>query len=103
MPSETRPLRRLRQHLTTGNIWLYVLSLLRKKPAYAYVLNERIEEKFSFRPSRIMSYVVLYKLEAEGLITSAFRARRKYYSLTSKGRQSLLSAKRELAQLAKKL
>lgn len=100
---ETSPIRRLKHHLTAGNIWLYVLSLLKKKRVYAYALDSEIENEFGFRPNKIMIYIVLYKLEAEGLIQSSFDGRRKYYNITEKGKNAIEDGKAYLAQLAKKL
>jgi len=100
---EPKPLRRLREALTVGNIWLAVLSLMRRKPLYAYALAEEIERTFRYRPSRIMCYLVLYKLEAEGLIKSAFRERRKYYAITAKGKAALIEAKKYLRATAGRL
>ncbi len=100
----TKPLKRLRNQLTAGNLWLYILSLIKQeKKMYAYALPERMEKDFFFRPSRVMIYVVLYKLEGEGLIRSEFEERRKYYRLTDKGRKTLEAAKEYFALLAKRL
>jgi DNA-binding PadR family transcriptional regulator len=46
---------------------------------------------------------VLYKLENEGLISSEFEGRRKYYKITKKGSEELRKAKRYLQQLLNKL
>ncbi len=101
---QAKPMARLRGALTAGNLWLYILSLMRhERKIYAYGLPERIEKDFLFRPSRVMIYVVLYKLEAEGLIRSEFEERRKYYHLTEKGKAALNGAKEYLALLAKRL
>jgi DNA-binding PadR family transcriptional regulator len=98
------PIKRLKHLLTSGNLWLYILSLIRSRgEIYAYSLDEQIEKEFLFRPNKIMVYVVLYKLEAEGLITSEFRERRKYYSITKKGVQALDSAREYFRVLAGKL
>lgn len=97
---ETSPVRRLKNHLTAGNIWLYVLALLKKKSAYAYALDAEIEKNFDFRPNKIMIYIVLYKLEAEGLITSQFDGRRKYYKITEKGMESIKNGKEYLRFLS---
>jgi DNA-binding PadR family transcriptional regulator len=100
----TKPIRRLDNLLTFGNLWLYILSLIaRKGKAYAYNLDSEIEAKFSFKPSKVMIYIVLYKLEAEGLISSKFEERRKYYSMTEKGKETLKSAKEYFKALAGKL
>ena len=102
--SDTKPMKRLEKLLTSGNLWLYILSLIKKKGSlYAYSLNKEIEKEFSFRPGRVMIYIVLYKLEGEGLIISEFRERRKYYKLTKKGRAVLKEGKNYLSKLSKKL
>ena len=98
-----KPLRRLSRSLTHGNIWLSVLSLMKKKKVYAYTLPQQIRRGFSFEPSKLMVYFVLYKLEDEGLISSAFEGRRKYYELTPKGAGALAGAKRALSSLARRL
>lgn len=100
----TKPMQRLRNALTYGNLWLYILSLAKKgKKIYAYNLPERLERRFSFKPSRVMVYIVLYKLEAEGIIRSEFEERRKYYHLTEKGKKTLGHAKEYFALLSKRL
>jgi DNA-binding PadR family transcriptional regulator len=98
-----RPLLRLERSLTTENLWLYILSTLKKKKTYAYALNSQIEKRFGWRPGLITSYLVFYKLEAEGLITSKYDERRKYYDITAKGKDALKEGKRMMAELGKKL
>lgn len=101
---QTGPIRRLKNLLTAGNLWLYILSLIKsRKKMYAYALPDEIARGFFFRPSRVMVYVVLYKLEAEGLIRSEFEERRKYYYLTWKGKKTLESAREYFSLLAKRL
>ena len=101
---ETRPLKRLKQMLSSGNIWLYLLSTIKKqKEAYAYNLNDKIEKIFKFKPGRVMVYIVLYRLENEKLIKSSFRDRRKYYRITEKGEETLKSAKQLLLLLSKRI
>ena len=99
----TRPVARLEHALTSGNIWLSALSLMKSGKVYAYALPSQIKGKFGFSPSKLMVYFVLYKLEDEGLICAAFEGRRKYYKLTAKGRQSLSGAKKLLGSLSRKL
>ncbi len=89
----SKPLQRLRQSLTIGNLWLSVLSLAAKKKIYAYNLPEEIDRAFHFSPSRLLVYLVLYRLEGEGLLTSAEDGRRRYYSLTKKGKACLASGR----------
>lgn len=97
-------MKRLEHSLTLGNLWLYICSLIRKKKkVYAYALNDEIEKTFSFRPNKIMIYVVLYKLEAEGFIISEFEDRRKYYRLTRNGEKVLDDGKAYMKKLAGRL
>ena len=98
------PIKRLRHLLTSGNLWLYILSLIKRDgELYAYALDEQIEKGFMFRPNKVMIYIVLYKLEAEGLIASRFQERRKYYKLTKKGGEALGSARNYFKMLSGRL
>ncbi len=99
----SKPIKRLNRLLTSGNLWLYILSLTEKSTVYAYELDSEIEAKFSFKPNKIMNYVVLYKLENEGLITSKFKERRKYYTITKDGKKALDSARDHFKFLSEKL
>ncbi|MFN7991143.1 MAG: PadR family transcriptional regulator [Candidatus Micrarchaeia archaeon] len=104
MDKAPRPIKRLTTLLTSGNLWLYILSLISKEgELYAYALDERIEKDFSFRPNKIMVYIVLYKLEGEGLIASKFVERRKYYKLTDEGRKTLQRAREYFKTLSERL
>ena len=98
---EPSPLRRLERTLTKENLWLYILSVLKGKRVHAYGMGEELERAFGWKHGLITTYVVLYRLEAEGLISSEFVERRKYYSITKKGRRALADAKRMLSKLAK--
>jgi DNA-binding PadR family transcriptional regulator len=46
---------------------------------------------------------VLYRLEAEGLIRSEYKERRKYYALTATGKETLALAKEYFGLLAEKI
>ncbi|VVB65516.1 Transcriptional regulator PadR-like family protein [Candidatus Gugararchaeum adminiculabundum] len=101
---DSKAMERLRTALTTGNMWLCVLSLCeQQKKIYAYGLREDIEKKWGWKPSMIMSYLVLYKIEKDGLIKSEFEERRKYYTITPRGKEELKKAKGYLASLSKGL
>lgn len=101
--NEAKPVSRLRHALTHGNIWLAALCLMKRRKVYAYALPEAIERQFSYKPSKLMTYFVLYKLESEGLIASKFEGRRKYYEPTKRGREALSQGKKVLSSLSKKL
>ncbi|MCX8170024.1 MAG: PadR family transcriptional regulator [Candidatus Methanomethyliaceae archaeon] len=84
-------LRRLQNKITKENLWIYILNLLKDGPLYAYEVREKIREKFGFEPATITVYMVLYKLEREGLVIKEKlnEGPRKYYSLTEKGIKTL--------------
>jgi len=98
-----KPLKRLEYSLTHGNIWLAALSTIHKRKAYAYALPDEISRTFGYQPSKLMTYFVLYKLEAEKLISSKFEGRRKYYALTPDGKRALSDGKKLLLAMSKKL
>jgi len=100
---EPKPVKRLSYSLTHGNIWLAALSVMRRRKAYAYALPDEISKEFGYKPSKLMVYFVLYKLEAEKLISSRFEGRRKYYALTPAGKKALSEGKKLLSSIAKKL
>ena len=97
-------LRRLEQKLTKENLWIYILRLLRGGPLYAYEIRNKIRAAFGFEPATITVYVVLYKMEGEGLVTSAAERRapsnivRKYYRLTETGVKALEEGKKILSR-----
>ncbi len=83
---------RLVEKLTKENLWLYIIYLLKKKPMYGYEIIKYIKDKFNFSPALITVYVVLYKMEKEGLIKrvkerneSLNISKRNYYVVTEKG------------------
>ncbi len=98
-----KPLIRLAESLTTANLWLSILSLAQKGPIYAYHLPQDIHTHFGFRPSRLMVYLVLYKLEGEGLLNSIEKGQRRYYTLTSDGRRCLQEGRAMLLKKAKEI
>ena len=103
MKKSSKPLNRLNYSLTHGNIWLAALSIIRRRKAYAYALPDEISRAFGFKPSKLMTYFVLYKLEDEKLISSKFEGRRKYYALMPEGKRALSEGKKLLSKTAKKL
>lgn len=96
-------MQRLRRALTKGNLWLYILSKLKRGRVYAYGLRKDLENDFGWSHGLITSYVVLYKLEGEGLLSSEFEGRRKYYRITRKGAEELKKAKAYLRNLVRRL
>jgi len=98
-----KPLDRLYQYNTKGNLWIYILSLLGQEKTHAWNLQTIIEKKFGFKPGRITAYRVLYKLEEEGLVKSEAQDRRRIYQITNKGQEQLALAKQFYKEIVKKI
>ncbi len=104
MKKTTKPFKRLKRHLTSENLWLPIMSIIRKdKEAYAYTLPDEMERRFGFKCSRVMVYIVLHMLEGQNLIISKEKGRRKYYQLTPIGEDTLDDAKNYLKMLSSSL
>ncbi|MFH0987495.1 MAG: helix-turn-helix transcriptional regulator [Patescibacteria group bacterium] len=95
------PHQRLRKSNTIENLWLYILSLAKISPIYAYSLQKDIKEKFGFRPGKITPYRVLYRLEKKGFVISDVKDKRRFYKITKSGERELGKAKFFLSQLVK--
>lgn len=87
------PFERVRKLNTTGNLWVYILSLLKEKELYGWEAQSLINKEFNFKPGLITSYRVLYRLEKQGFVKSEMRERRRVYEITEKGRKELKKAK----------
>lgn len=87
------PFERVEKVNTVGNLWLYILTLAKKRPIYGYELLEKIKEKFHFRPSRFTCYRVLYRLLKNGYLTKRKGKKRVFYEITEKGEKELKRAK----------
>lgn len=100
---ETRALTRLKRKTQVEILWLYISSILSEGNSYAYDISRKINERYGFNPGRVLPYVVLGKMESEGLVRSYYDERRKYYTLTDKGRQTYCLALEMLRELLQKL
>lgn len=98
-----KPLDRLQKYNTKGNLWLYILSLLKKETLYAWRFQSLIEKKFGFKPGRITAYRVLYRLQEQGFVQSKAEGRRRVYQITKKGEKELKLAKKFYKEILNKL
>jgi len=99
----TPALVRLDRQLLFGNLWIYIVSICAKKPMHAYALPSEIEKKFGFKPSRIMCYIVAYRLKGEGLLTIKEQGRRVCYVASELGKSQLAQARHKLQTIGAKL
>ncbi len=92
---------KINKELLKGSTNMLVLSLLEKENMYGYQmikkLNIKSEKVFDFQEGTL--YPILHNLEANNFITSYWDEttgkKRKYYSITKKGKKNLQSKKEE--------
>jgi len=68
---------------------IFILAELRNGPLSGYDVIEYIHNKFRILVSSGTVYAILYSLERDGLITGNWNQRRRMYSLTQKGEDTL--------------
>lgn len=100
------PQQKLRDSITKDNLWLYILSLLKKREMYPYEIGREIEKNFKFKPGNMTAYFVLYKLESGNYVKTSKKLikrgpERKYYKITEKGLRELKSGKMEIKKWSK--
>lgn len=83
------PFERFKNLLTTGNIWIYILVLSKENPLPKNRVEGLIFEKFGFLPGKIITQVVLKKLENNDYIKSKKFQGEKSYIATEKGKKEL--------------
>ncbi|MBN1437486.1 MAG: PadR family transcriptional regulator [Sedimentisphaerales bacterium] len=93
------------RELLKGVAPVVVLEILCRGAMYGYELSEAIEQRSNkvLTLGRGTLYPLLYNLEAKGLVTAEWQEKegtrkRRYYSITSKGKEQLASQKREWEQ-----
>jgi len=84
------------RELKKGSAGLLILSLLEHRPRHGYEISKLIEERSggTLRFHVASFYPLLYRLEQRGLIQGKWveksgQRRRRYYRLTTQGRQML--------------
>ncbi len=100
---KTKALNRLRRKITIETLWLYIISVLKDKPTYAYDVKVKIRKKFGFNPTTITLYVVLYRLVKEGLLEVFVEKGVKKYKVTEKGKNTYNNALKMIDELLEKL
>ncbi len=98
------------QQIIKGSIRFVILSMLEKQQMYGYGLIQTVHQKtkgfFQWRQSAV--YTTLHKMEKAGLIKSKWKPagpsrKRKYYSLTAKGKELLLANRTEWLAFSKNM
>ena len=76
-----KALDRLITKLTKENLWIYVVKLLMERPMYGYEIAREIRERFNINITNVGVYVVLYKMERDGLVETFMSGGSKMYRL----------------------
>lgn len=93
---------KISKELINGSTGTLVLSLLEERSMYGYELIKEIDKKsngiFEFKEGTL--YPLLHSLESDGYLESYWDSRegkrkRKYYSITHKGKKELADKKEE--------
>lgn len=96
------------EQIIKGSIKFVILSILESKETYGYGIIQTVHRKtksfFEWRESAV--YTALKNMESAGLIKSRWRSagiarKRKYYHLTSKGKQLLAANRNEWLAFSK--
>jgi DNA-binding PadR family transcriptional regulator len=97
------PFQRFKNTITNGNIWIYVLALAKENPLPKRKTESLIFEKFGFLPGKIITQVVLRKLENGGYLKSKKFHGEKSYVITNKGIKELGEMKEFSQSLIRKI
>lgn len=97
---------RFERELLKGVAPVVVLEILARGPMYGYELSEAIDSRSDgiLTLGKGTLYPLLYNLEAKKLIAGKWQSadngrRRRYYSITSRGKSRLAEQKEQLEQL----
>lgn len=98
---------RIETELMRGAGPVAVLKLLERGEMYGYELVDALERRSEgvLAMGQSTLYPMLYNLEAKGLVKSVWRdadsgRRRKYYTLTAKGRKRLIADEKQWSAVA---
>ena len=91
----------------TGTVGVLLLTLLSERAMYAYEMVQEAERRsaHTFQLKEGTVYPALHQMERAGLLTATWREsetgrRRKYYSLTAKGRRQAASKRRQWTSIS---
>ncbi len=89
-----RPSERLKEKIEKENLWLFVLSILKKGRMNGRDMRMLIRKRFGFVYGNVTAYKVLYLLESGNYVKSQKEGKFVFYSVTKKGISELKEAKR---------
>jgi len=91
----------------TGTVGVLLLNLLSERAMYAYEMVQEAERRSAnaFQLKEGTVYPALHQMARAGLVTATWRAseagrRRKYYTLTAKGKRQAASKRRQWTSIS---
>lgn len=99
---ESKAFKRFIDKLTKENLWIYIIRALMEGDKTGYEIVKSIKA-LGISTSTVNVYMVLYKMEREGLIKSVTHNNNKYYENTQMGLTAFNAALAFLGSLANKL
>ena len=94
-----KALTRFVSKITKENLWIYVINSLINEPKTGYEIVKEVKGKYMIRVTTVSVYVVLYKMERDGLLKSFDKDGKKYYMVTEEGLREYNSAIKALVDL----
>lgn len=94
---------RLRNSITKGNLWLYILSVLEDGAATPSEIRESVRREFGVSAAAITFYSVLYRLSREGMVKKSSAAFRSAYEATARGKEELEKARKLIRETGERL
>lgn len=91
-----KPVERLKRKIERENLWLFILSLLKKQKKCGTELRQLIEKKFGFLAGNVTAYKVLYLLERGKYVESEKKGKFVFYKISRRGFSELKKAKKIL-------
>jgi len=89
-----RPSERLKEKVEKENLWLFVLSILKKGRMNGRDMRGLVKRKFGFVYGNVTAYKVLYLLESGKYVKSKKEGKFVFYNITEKGLSELKEAKK---------
>ncbi len=95
-----RPTDRLKRKVEKENLWIFILSSLRKGKKCGKEIKNSVEEKFGFLTGNVTAYKVLYLLDSEGYVKSEKTGKMVYYEITKKGEREFSEGMKYLKRMS---
>ncbi len=89
-----RPYERLKEKIEKENLWLFVLSILKKGRMNGRDMRGLIRKRFGFVYGNVTAYKVLYLLESGSYVKSKKEGKFVFYEITKKGNAELKDTKK---------